>query len=115
MSTLEARKACLEKQLDPDRREELLPEVGMGITVCYVNDSYPGTIVKVTPSGKTFWYTEDETFYQKLATGKTIKAFKPRTNGHPIRASLRKRGEYRNERDIRIHLGRREHYRCREI
>lgn len=35
------------------------PEVGMGVTLCVGSDRSPGTIVKVSPSGKTFEFTRD--------------------------------------------------------
>jgi hypothetical protein len=36
------------------------PTVGMGVTVVMWTDRYPGTIVRVSPSGKTFQYQEDK-------------------------------------------------------
>ena len=35
------------------------PEVGMGITYGAGSDRYVGTIHKVSPDGKTFWFTDD--------------------------------------------------------
>ena len=37
------------------------PVVGMGITILHWTDRSAGTIVKVSPSGKTFWFTTDTT------------------------------------------------------
>lgn len=36
------------------------PKVGMGITICGHSDRSVYTIVRVSPSGKTFWATADE-------------------------------------------------------
>lgn len=36
------------------------PAVGMGITILHWTDRSAGTIHKVSPSGKTFWFTEDK-------------------------------------------------------
>lgn len=35
------------------------PSVGMGITVLMWTDRHAGTITRVSPSGKTFWFQED--------------------------------------------------------
>jgi hypothetical protein len=37
------------------------PEVGMGATIYAGSDSYPATVTRVSPSGKTIWVTKDET------------------------------------------------------
>jgi hypothetical protein len=39
--------------------EDLEPEVGMGLTLFLGSDRYAGTIMKVTASKKTFWFTRD--------------------------------------------------------
>lgn len=36
------------------------PEVGMGVTWGAGSDRYPGTISRVSASGKTFWYKRDD-------------------------------------------------------
>lgn len=36
-----------------------VPTVGMGLTVLHWTDRSAGTIVRVSPSGKTFWFTDD--------------------------------------------------------
>lgn len=35
------------------------PKVGDGITLYHYSDRSPGTITRVSPSGKTFWYKPD--------------------------------------------------------
>lgn len=39
---------------------EAVPQVGDGITLAVGSDRYPGTIVRVSATGKTFWYTKDD-------------------------------------------------------
>lgn len=41
-------------------RREATPTVGMGATRCYYSDRHAYTIVKVSPSNKTFWMQRDE-------------------------------------------------------
>jgi len=36
-----------------------VPEVGMGITILMWTDRHAGTITRVSPSGKTIWFRED--------------------------------------------------------
>lgn len=38
---------------------EIVPEVGMGVTLCGWTDRYAGTITKISPSGKTLTIVED--------------------------------------------------------
>jgi hypothetical protein len=35
------------------------PKVGMGVTICWWSDRTAGTISRVSPSGKTFWFKDD--------------------------------------------------------
>lgn len=37
-----------------------IPEPGMGCTVLMYSDRRAGTITRVSPSGKTFWFTYDK-------------------------------------------------------
>lgn len=37
------------------------PEVGMGVTARVYTDSHALTITRISPSGKTFWATQDKT------------------------------------------------------
>lgn len=39
--------------------DKIAPQVGMGITFGAGGDRYPGTISRVSESGKTFWYKRD--------------------------------------------------------
>jgi hypothetical protein len=39
---------------------DVTPKVGMGVTVLHWTDRTPGTISRVSPSGKTFWYRNDD-------------------------------------------------------
>ena len=43
-----------------DATQNVIPTVGMGITICSYSDRHAGTITKVSPSGKTFWYKQDD-------------------------------------------------------
>ena len=38
---------------------DVVPKPGMGITIIMWTDRHAGTITRVSPSGKTFWYRED--------------------------------------------------------
>jgi hypothetical protein len=44
-------------------RGELVPQVGMGVTMGCGSDSYPGTIVKVAPNARTIWVVYDDYKY----------------------------------------------------
>jgi hypothetical protein len=39
------------------------PVVGMGATYGYGSDSYPYTVVRISPSGKTLWVKRDEVLH----------------------------------------------------
>jgi hypothetical protein len=41
------------------RKGQPAPEVGMGVTILRWTDRDPGTITRVSPSGKSFWFRED--------------------------------------------------------
>ena len=43
-----------------EHAKRIEPEVGMGVTMSVGSDSYPGTITRVSKSGKTFWFREDD-------------------------------------------------------
>jgi hypothetical protein len=45
------------------RDPEPEPKVGMGVTMGYGSDCYPGTIVKVSPSGHAVWVVDDRHTY----------------------------------------------------
>lgn len=36
------------------------PVVGMGVTIIHYTDRSAGTITRVSPSGKTLWFTDDD-------------------------------------------------------
>lgn len=48
------------QRLANDQAEAHGPEVGMGITIQVGSDAYAGTIIEVSPTGKTFKFQKDE-------------------------------------------------------
>ncbi len=85
------------------RREEApiitIPEVGMGMTFCVGSDRYAGTITRVSPSGKTFWFTQDEFRHTKNSGGHFSESqnyiYITNPEGEEKRATLRKNGRFR--------------------
>lgn len=70
------------------------PEVGMGVTFGAGSDRYPGTISRVSDSGKTFWYKRDD-FRRTDNNGFSEMQeydITPNPNGAEHRVSLTKRG-----------------------
>lgn len=70
------------------------PEVGMGITFGAGSDCYPGTISRVSESGKTFWYKRDD--FRRTDSndygGEQEYEITPDPNAGENRVSLTKRG-----------------------
>jgi hypothetical protein len=90
-----------------------VPEVGMGVTILMWTDRYAGTITRVSPSGKTFWYREDKA----TCTGNGMNesqtwTHEPDPNAPEHAARLSKRGEWhRSPGSTRLALGYRNTYR----
>lgn len=78
------------KETEYLKENKLYPEVGMGITYHLVSDCYAGTIVKVSPSGRTFWYTRDrsevdDTKDNDWYSGEMHYIFFPDPDGTPVK------------------------------
>jgi hypothetical protein len=52
-----------------ENKKTTTPEVGMGATIYAGSDSYPATVSRVSPSGKTIWVKKDK----KMVTGGTFE------------------------------------------
>jgi len=74
---------------------ETKPVVGMGATITCGSDRYPGTVMRVSASGKTVWVIEDD-FRRKDHNGPFTESqeyeFFPNPNGHIYRVHFTKRG-----------------------
>jgi hypothetical protein len=80
------------------------PKLGMGVTSGYNGDSYPSTIVRISPSGATFWAERDETTVAPLANMVAVQYGHPTKEPEFIRAdhmqtafTRRKDGSYREQ------------------
>ena len=113
------------------------PKVGMGITICFMNDTYPATIVKVSPSGKTIWYQYDEVKWKSKKTGAVEKLEKllgiakekewepvyvpnekadiERASYRPARQEFRRSNKGEGRGGPRVSFAGKSYYRCREI
>lgn len=78
--------------------EPLKPQVGMGCTECLWTDSHAATITRVSPSGKTIWYRQDNARVVKgsCQDGSAEYEYTFDENGHDKKATLRKDGNYRS-------------------
>lgn len=71
-----------------------VPEVGMGITILGWTDRRPGTITRVSKSGKVFWFKEDNavrTDQNGMSESQTYE-FSENPDAGEERANLTKRG-----------------------
>lgn len=73
-----------------------IPEVGMGATVVYWSDREPGTIVKVSKSGKTIVVRADHAVRvdDRGMSDSQDYEYSPNPNGHEWEFSLRKNGRW---------------------
>src|SRR5262245_17766332 len=86
-----------------------VPEVGMGATIYLWSDRLPGTITKVSPSGKTIEITEDEVTTWENHYGKEFAA---NPNGRTFTARLKPNGTWRTLKSSNgVSLGNRAAYR----
>ena len=72
--------------------ETAIPNVGAGVTRLHWTDRSPGTITRVSPSGKTFWFTEDRVEREKNENGVVSYRFAHEPNGYEYRARMTKKG-----------------------
>jgi len=79
------------------KSEKMIPEVGMGCTICLWSDSHAGTITRVSPSGKTIWYRQDiaTVVGGSCQDGSAEYKYTFDEKGYDQKATLRKDGDYR--------------------
>ena len=71
------------------------PSVGDGATLLMYTDRYPATVVKVSPSGKTVWVTEDNvTKWEPHPSGYGVE-FAPNPNGKVLKVTKRRNGTWK--------------------
>lgn len=73
------------------------PEIGMGATLMHWSDRSAATIVKISPSGKTIWLTED-TAVRTDKNGMSESqdyAYTPNPDGRRIKAILKPNGTWK--------------------
>lgn len=71
-----------------------VPVVGMGVTLCKYTDREAGTVVRVSDSGKSFWFTIDDamrTDSNGMSDCQTY-AYKSNPNGYEYMARQNKTG-----------------------
>jgi hypothetical protein len=76
----------------------IVPTVGMGVTICMWSDRHAGTVVRVSPSGKTLWYQED-TAIRIDSNGMSEMqdyAYTPNSGATVEVARLNKRGQWKS-------------------
>jgi len=85
---------------------------GTPVTRYVGSDSYPGTIVRVSASGKTFWYKKDTMHARKCNAYTEDQSWIYGVNpqAEEIRAHLTKRGYWKDSRGSRLHIGERRAY-----
>ncbi len=92
---------------------EVTPEVGMGITYSVGSDSYPGTISRVSASGKTFWFKKDDFRARKdsnyYGNQKWIYLPDPEAQEEKVTRSKRT-GKWRRQGGGHVYVGERETY-----
>ncbi len=86
------------------------PEVGMGVTVLMYTDRFPGTIVSVSASGKSFKFREDKAVRSDTHGMSDSQSYQYEADeSAPVRtARLTKKGWSDN--GTRIHVGSRSRY-----
>ena len=79
-------------------KETIKPEVGMGITECWFSDCHPGTISRISPSGKTIWYKTDDVKVVKgsCQDGSAEYEYTENPKAREVKATLRKNGQWRS-------------------
>jgi hypothetical protein len=88
------------------------PEVGMGVTLLHWTDRSAGTITRVSPSGKTFWFKVDRairTDTNGMSESQQYR-FEPDPAAPEQVARLTKNGGYKTTGGPRLRLGQRSAY-----
>jgi hypothetical protein len=94
--------------------EKPTPAPGMGATLYVGSDCYPCTIVRVTPSGKTLYFQEDDakrTDDRGVYTESQDYLFLPNPQAELKRADLNSRGQWQHKGRQPLSIGRRRKYR----
>lgn len=76
-------------------KSDKTPVVGMGVTVLLWSDRHAGTIIRVSPSGKTFWFQDDKvTRIDNLGMTDSGQkySYEPNPNAPEQKAVLTKKG-----------------------
>lgn len=92
---------------------EVMPEVGMGVTVSVGSDRYPGTVIQVTQNGRRVVFQYD--LYKRIDSNGMSESqtyeFSSDPNGRTEIATLRKDGRYRiTGSKTPVHIGSRSAY-----
>ena len=90
------------------------PEIGMGLTYSIGSDAYPATVTKVSESGKTIWFQDDDykrTDKNGLSESQEYE-YSRNTSNRTQKATLRSDGSFKiSKSQFTIHLGTRNAYR----
>ena len=91
--------------------KQITPEVGMGATITMYSDRAPGTIVKVSPSGKTVWVQHDDyTRIDSRGMSESQEYTYAQNTSAPVEVfRMTKRG-FRNKNGDGLFIGKRERY-----
>jgi len=83
--------------MNPYKINKPKPYIGMGVTINYHSDKDPGTIVDISPSGKTIYIQEDNAIRVDHNGMSEVQEYMyhPNPDGEITKATLRKNGEYR--------------------
>ena len=76
-------------------KSEKTPVVGMGVTVLLWSDRHAGTITRVSPSAKTFWFRDDKatrTDNLGMTDSGQKYSYEPNPNAPEQKAILTKKG-----------------------
>ena len=88
------------------------PEVGMGVTILSWTDRHAGTISRVSASGKTFWYRDDDAERVDANGMSECQEYEytPRPDISEAKVTLRKDGRWKEQGGRTVQLGSRRAY-----
>ncbi len=83
-------------RFDPKLPEPIPPVPGMAATMCYPNDRYPATVVRVSDSGKAVWVRPDlfERLDDNFASKEQRYSYRPDHCAALIRFTFRENGVF---------------------
>jgi|SRR5262252_5331264 len=87
------------------------PTVGMGVTILHWTDRSAGTITRVSPSGKTFWWKPDTAIRTDSNGMSDMQEYRyePNPDATESRATLTKSGAWKSD-GYQLRLGDRRAY-----